>query len=77
MKLRLERDTYVDETIDKRVVAGVAHCQTVATQPDNVDVSVAVTQTILGDFVTSAYIGAMSSCEKQLIFVKAVEIFSA
>jgi len=32
--------TYVDEAVYKRVVAGVAHCQAVTAQPDDVDVSV-------------------------------------
>jgi len=32
--------TYVEEAVDERVIAGVAHCQTVAAQPDDVDISV-------------------------------------
>jgi len=32
--------TYVEETVDEGIIAGVAHCQTVAAQPDDVDVSV-------------------------------------
>ena len=32
--------THVEESVDERVVAGVAHCQTVTAQPNDVDVSV-------------------------------------
>lgn len=35
-------NTDVDEAVDERVIARVAHCQAVAAKPDNIDVSVPV-----------------------------------
>lgn len=32
--------TYVEQSVDERIVARVAHCQPVAAEPDDVDVSI-------------------------------------
>jgi len=38
-------NTYVEEAVDERIIAGIAHGQTVTAQPNDVDVSVPATQT--------------------------------
>ena len=44
--------TYVKEAVDEWVIAGVAHCQAVAAQPDDVDVPVPAMQTVYKFFTS-------------------------